>query len=135
MNFCNNTTQSQRVIYQGLLYTWTSSLGTFFATFVMMKISKNDSNIICRSSKNITFPKIWRVWLKNWACHAHFSYKLLKGMAVSSSERCPSNFGQSQIFYRPSIDILTNFLYLSQKSLNSRKTTFLSPEYPPLGML
>ena len=45
---------------QGLLYTWTSSLGTFFATFVIMKISKNDSNIICRSSKNITFRKIWR---------------------------------------------------------------------------
>ena len=47
------------------LHTWTSSLGTFFPTFVKMKISKDDSNIICRSSKNINFPKIWRVWLKN----------------------------------------------------------------------
>ena len=95
---------------QGLLYTWTDSLGTFLVTFVIMKISKNDSNIICRSSKNITFSKIWRVWLKNWARHAHFNFKLLKGMAVLLSELCPSNFGQSQIFYRPSIDILINFL-------------------------
>ena len=52
-------------LMQGLLYTWTDSLSTFFATFVLMKISKNNSNTICRSSKNITFPKIWRVWLKN----------------------------------------------------------------------
>ena len=26
--------------------------------------------------------QIWRVWLKKWACHAHFNFKLLKGMAV-----------------------------------------------------
>ena len=50
---------------QGLLYTWTDSLGTFFATFLIIKISVNDTNTICRSSKSITFPKIWRVWLKN----------------------------------------------------------------------
>ena len=69
-------------LMQRLLHTWTDSLGTFFQTFIIMKISKNDSNIICRSSKNITFPKISRVWLKNWAGHAHFNFKLLKGMAV-----------------------------------------------------
>ena len=133
-NICKRYWQLRRAT-KGLLYTWTSSLGKFFPTFVMMKISKNDSNIICRSSKNTTFPKIWRVWLKNWVRHAHFNFKLLKGMAVLLSELCPSNFGQSQIFYMPSIDILIIFLYLSQESLNSRKTTFLSLEYPPLGML
>ena len=126
---------AQGMLGQRLLHTWTDRLGAFFVTFVIMKISKNDSNTICRSSKNITFSKIWRVWLKNWVRHTHFNFKLLKGMAVLLSELCPSNFGQSQIFYRPSIDILINFLYLSQKSLNSRKTTFLSQEYPPLGML
>ena len=60
--------QKERNIHlsnQGLLYTWTDSLGTFFATFVIIKISVNDTNTICRSSKSITFPKIWRVWLKN----------------------------------------------------------------------
>ena len=83
------------IIYgQGLLYTWTDSLGTFFATFVIIKISVNDTNTICRSSKSITFPKIWRVWLKNWVCHAHFNFELLKGVAVLFSELCPSNFGQ-----------------------------------------
>ena len=81
-------------VKQGLLYTWTDSLGTFFATFVIIKISVNDTNTICRSSKSITFPKIWRVWLKNWVCHAHFNFELLKGVAVLFSELCPSNFGQ-----------------------------------------
>ena len=57
---CNLNNISQR-----LLHTWTDSLGTFFQTLIIMKISKNDSNIICRSSKDITFFKIWREWLKN----------------------------------------------------------------------
>ena len=79
----------------GLLYIWTDTLGTFFATFVIMKIYRNNSNTICTSSKNITSPKIWRMWLKNWAHHAHFNFELLKGVAVLFSELCPSNFGQS----------------------------------------
>ena len=46
------------VLNQGLLYTWRDSIGTFFATFIIMKIFKNDTNTICRSSKSITFfPK------------------------------------------------------------------------------
>ena len=80
---------------QRLLHTWTDSLGTFFKTFAIMIFSKSDSNIIWRSSKNITFPKIWRVWLKNWVRHAHFNFELPKGVAVLFSELCPSNFGQS----------------------------------------
>ena len=60
-----NSGRNTYEISQGFLYTWTSSLGTFYATFVIIKISKKDSNIICRSSKNITFPKIWRVCVKN----------------------------------------------------------------------
>ena len=97
------------VLGQRLLHTWTSSLGTFFPTFVKMKISKDDSNIICRSSKNITFPKIWRVWLKNWACHAHFNFKLLWGMAGSVFDLHPWNFGKLCIFYRSLNDISTIF--------------------------
>ena len=60
---------------QRLLHTWTDSLGTFFQTFIIMKISENDSNIICRSSK------LWRMWLKNWACYTHFNFKIPKGVA------------------------------------------------------
>ena len=82
------------ILGQRLLHTWTDSLDTFFETFAIMKISKNDSNIIWRSSKDITFPKIWRLWLKNWVRHAHFNFELLKGVAVLFSELCPSNFGQ-----------------------------------------
>ena len=44
-------------LIQGLLYTWADSLGTFFATFLVMKMSKNDSNIICRSSKKNLFSQ------------------------------------------------------------------------------
>ena len=83
---------------QRLLHTWTDSLGTFFETFAKMKISKNDSNTICRSSKNIAFPKIWRMWLKNGACHAHFNFELLKGVAALIFEPHPPNFGKSDIF-------------------------------------
>ena len=43
-----------KVPNQGLLYTWTDSLGTVFATFIIMKISKNDDNTIYRSSKIFT---------------------------------------------------------------------------------
>ena len=37
----------------------------FFETSLIMKIFKNDNNFICRTSKNVTFPNIWNVWLKN----------------------------------------------------------------------
>ena len=83
---------------QGLLYTWTDSLGIFFATFVIMKIFKNSSNTICRPSKNITFPKIWRVWLKYWVCHALLNFKIKMGVAGSIFELHPPNFVKIHIF-------------------------------------
>ena len=90
---------------QRLLHTWTSRLGTFFPTFVKVKISKDDSDIICRSSRNITFPKMWRVWLKNWTCHAHLKFKIGLGVAGSIFEPHPWIFAKLLIFQRSSNDI------------------------------
>ena len=94
---------------QRLLHTWTDSLGTFFKTFAIMISSKSDSNIIWRSSKKITFPKIWRVWLKNWVCHALGKFKIEMGVADSIFKPHPSNFGKSDIFWRSSNDITITF--------------------------
>ena len=40
------------------------------------EISKISSNIIQTSSKAKWTLKIWRVWLKNWACHTHLNYEV-----------------------------------------------------------
>ena len=40
-----------------------------------------DTNIICLPTKNMQFCKIKRLWLKNWACHAHLKFKIQKGVA------------------------------------------------------
>ena len=48
----------------------------FFGNLKPVKISKNDTNIICLSLKNTLYFKITRLWLKNWACHAHFSFEI-----------------------------------------------------------
>ena len=39
------TTATRGISNQRLLHTWTDSLGTFFQTFIIIKISKNDSKI------------------------------------------------------------------------------------------
>ena len=77
----------------------------FFVTLVPLEISKNDFTIIWISSKNMNFPKIWRLWLKNCARHTHFSFEFLKGMAVLFFEIYPWNFDQLWILYRQKNDI------------------------------
>ena len=36
--------------------------------------------------------KIWRVWLKIWACHAHLNFEFQMGVAGPIFEPNPSNF-------------------------------------------
>ena len=62
--------------------------------------------------KKMNFPKIWRLWLKNCARHAHFNFELLKGVAVSFFKLYPSNFSHACIFYRQTNDVFTAKLYL-----------------------
>ena len=75
-------------------------LDHFFPNSVPLDLAKDGFTIIWRFSKNKNFPKIWRLWLKNCACHAHFNFEFLKGMAVLFCEICPWNFDHLWIFYR-----------------------------------
>ena len=101
-------------------------LDHFFPNSIPLDLAKYGFTIIWRFSKNKNFPKIWRVWLKNSADHAHFNFELLKGVAVLFLEICPWNFDHLWIFYRQKNDVLFIFLYLQQESWNLRKTAFSS---------
>ena len=103
-------------------------LDHFFPNSIPLDLAKHGFSIIWRSSKNMNFPKIWRLWLKNCARHAHFNFELLKGVAVLFFEICPWNFYHLWIFYRQRNNVLFIFLYLQQKSWNLRKTPFSSLE-------
>ena len=72
-------------------YTWIPSLAHVHPKSILLDLAKHCFSIIWRSSKKMNFPKIWRLWLKNCARHAHFNFELLKGVAVLFSELCPSN--------------------------------------------
>ena len=87
-------------------------LDHFFPNSILLDIAKDGFTIIWRLSKNMNFHKIWRLWLKNCARHAHFNFELLKGVAASFFELYPSNFSQTCIFYRQTNDVFTAKLYL-----------------------
>ena len=61
----------------------------------------------------MNFHKIWRLWLKNCARHAHFNFELLKGVAASFFELYPSNFSQAWIFYRKVYEIYMYHIFVS----------------------
>ena len=116
-------------------YTWIPSLAHVHPNFILLDLAKHGFTIIWRSSKNMNFPKIWRLWLRNYALHAHFNFELLKGVAVLFFEVYPWNFDQLWIFYRQKNDVLFIFLYLEQESSNLGKAAFSTHRYPPNGML
>ena len=64
--------------------TWTPYFLTIFASLLSWGISKNGTNIIWTSQKVIYFSKVTRLWVKKWACHAHFKFelKLLINMSI-----------------------------------------------------
>ena len=76
------------------------------------EILKNYTNIICLSMINESFLKIWRVWLKNIACHALWLLKIEMGIAGLIFELHPPNFLKMCIFWRCTNDITTIFCYL-----------------------
>ena len=93
-------------------YTWIPSLAHVHPKSILLDLAKHCFSIIWRSSKKKNFPKIWRLWLKNCARHAHFNFELLKGVAVSFFKLYPSNFSHACIFYRQTNDVFTAKLYL-----------------------
>ena len=49
---------------------------------------------VWRSMKDMQFFKFAKLWLKSWACLAHFNFKIEKGMTGSIFEPQPCNFGK-----------------------------------------
>ena len=58
------------------LWPWTPYWSLFFVNLKPVEISKNYTNVIWTSSKIIMILKIWRVWLKNWACHTLLNFEI-----------------------------------------------------------
>ena len=58
---------------QGQLQRWTEHSTLIFENLKPVEISNIFFNIIWISLKVIQIFKIRRVWLKNYACHAHFN--------------------------------------------------------------
>ena len=57
--------ENLKKLMQGRLKIWTEDSHIDFVNLTQVKISKNDSNIICTSTKVVALCKILRVWLKN----------------------------------------------------------------------
>ena len=62
--------------------------------------------------KNLSLTKIWRVWLKNWVCHALLNFKIKMGVAGSIFELHPPNFVKMHIFWISTNDTKTIFCWL-----------------------
>ena len=56
--------------------------------------------------------KIWRVWLKNWVCHALLNFKIKMGVVGSIFELHPPNFVKIHIFWISTNDSKTIFCWL-----------------------
>ena len=85
---------------QGLLKNWIGRLLRFFGNLKPAKISKNDTNIICLSSKDTLIFKITRTRLKNWALHAHFNFEIQFVISRSILKLKTSSSGFKLLRYR-----------------------------------
>ena len=84
---------------QSWLKSWTPlhldrGLKQIFPNFLAVDLAKYGVTIICRYSKDMNFHKIWRVWLKYWACYAHLNFEIQDGVVDSIFQPHPPNFGQ-----------------------------------------
>jgi hypothetical protein len=63
-------------IGHGVLYRWRGNSFPFFLYQKLKEILIRYSRIILTASKDRLISKIWRVCLKNWACHAHLNFEV-----------------------------------------------------------
>ena len=70
----------------------------FFSKLKPLEIAKYSTNIICESSKDTHFLKIWRVWHILKVCHALWYLKIEMGIAGSIFEVHHPNFQKMCIF-------------------------------------
>ena len=89
------------------------------------EISKNDSYTIQTPLKVMQILKIWKVWLKIWACHARLNFEFQMGVAGPIFEPDLPNFGKLFIFCRWTNDVITIFSFFYPKMRKFRKTDFL----------
>ena len=98
--------------------------GNFSIDPKSVKLAKSHGNIICLSSKNKHFLKIWRAWLKSWAYRALFDFEKWMGVAGAIFVPHPPNFEKICIFYRQTNDVSSIFWYSYIKTSNFKKTNF-----------
>ena len=85
---------------------------SFFSISKQSDVSKNDSNIICTSTKKKQICQVWRAWLKKCPCHALEKFLMVKGMAASFFRLCLSNLVKS--WNLMSTDTGENLVLISQ---------------------
>ena len=56
--------------------TWERSFMTFLQSLIALRKSKSDTNIIWTSLRETKSSKGIRLWIKKWACHAHFKFEI-----------------------------------------------------------
>ena len=71
--------------------------------------------------------KIWRVWLKNWVCHALLNFKIKMGVAGSIFELHPPNFVKIHIFWISTNDSKTIFCWLCWHRIWKKDDPVLRP--------
>ena len=67
---------SNCIILHGGLYRWRENSLPFFLYQKLKEILTRYSRTILTASKDRLISKIWRVWLKNWARHAHLNFEV-----------------------------------------------------------
>ena len=81
-------------------WPWTPESWWFFVNLKPIELSKSHRNIICRSSKVVLICIVRMAWLKNQACHAHFSFEIYSSINPSSLQLKPSPSGFKLLRYR-----------------------------------
>ena len=106
-------------------WPWTPYSSLFFVNLKPVEISKNHKNIICTSIKVVQICKVWRVWLKNQACYAHFSFEIHLAIYPSILELKTFSSGFKLLRYRVKNVVFTAGLLLQRFVRSFRKSNFV----------
>ena len=106
---------------------WIWQLRPKVITFILLWILTNGTNIICLSSKSMQFCKIQRLWLKNWACHAHLNFKIQKGVEGHTL----LILKKYVLIINVQMILLSYFDIPNQKFINWKRPIFLVHDRPP----
>ena len=88
------------------------------------EISKNDSYTIQTPLKVMQILKIWKVWLKIWACHAYLNFEFQMGIAGSVLSHTYQTLENYSFFVDKQMILLPLFYISNQKWENFKKPNF-----------